>query len=147
MPALDHDHYIVHYIVKNALIKEGWTITHDPLTLSYERRDLHVGLGAEQKVIGAERNSVKIAVEIKPFSGPSDVANLHNATGQYIVYKSVLELVEPERSLYLAIPDDVVQTFFRDDLGGLLVSKGTLMVIGYDPNTEVIKTWIPPQTS
>ncbi|MEN8216447.1 MAG: element excision factor XisH family protein [Pseudomonadota bacterium] len=32
MPAKD----IIHNPVKNALIKEGWKITHDPYTIRYE---------------------------------------------------------------------------------------------------------------
>jgi len=74
--ALDYDHQIV----KTALTKDGWTITHDPLTIEYDKRDLHIDLSAE-RIIAAERGMKKIAVEIKMSSGPSDVANLPNATG------------------------------------------------------------------
>lgn len=44
MPAKDiyHDH------VRNALIKDGWTITHDPLVLKWGLKDLYINLGAEQ---------------------------------------------------------------------------------------------------
>ena len=44
----------IHSSVKNALIKDGWTITDDPLTLSYGGRDLYVDLAAERVTIGAE---------------------------------------------------------------------------------------------
>lgn len=36
MPAKD----IYHQICKNALIKDGWTITHDPLKLQWGKKDL-----------------------------------------------------------------------------------------------------------
>jgi hypothetical protein len=84
----------------------------------------------------------KIAVEIKTFSGLSDVANLQNVTGQFVVYKSVLALVEPDRRLILAVPVDVAETFFREDLGALLIQNGTLQILGYDPIEEVITVWI-----
>jgi hypothetical protein len=42
MPARD----IYHNQVKNALIKDGWTITHDPLKLEIGSKDLFVDLGA-----------------------------------------------------------------------------------------------------
>ena len=55
MPAKD----IYHDAVRNALIKEGWTITDDPLILSIGKRDLFVDLGAE-KLITAEKDHQKI---------------------------------------------------------------------------------------
>jgi hypothetical protein len=36
---------VYHNVVKNALIKDGWTITHNPLTLTVGRRDLYVDFG------------------------------------------------------------------------------------------------------
>jgi len=37
MPAKD----IYHACVKNAIIKDGWTITHDPLRLPYGGKDVY----------------------------------------------------------------------------------------------------------
>jgi hypothetical protein len=45
-----------HDAVRNALIKDGWTITYDPYTLSVGMRDVYINLGAEQ-VIAAEKRS------------------------------------------------------------------------------------------
>ena len=57
MPARD----IYHEAVKNALVKDGWTITHDPLRLRLRRgRNLFVDLGAE-RLLAAERGTEKIA--------------------------------------------------------------------------------------
>ena len=50
MPA--HDLY--HDAVKNALIKDGWTITHDPFRMEWGKRDMYVDLGAE-RLLAAER--------------------------------------------------------------------------------------------
>lgn len=44
MPVRD----IYHNQVKNALIKDGWTITHDPLRLKWGSKDMYVDLGAEK---------------------------------------------------------------------------------------------------
>ncbi len=60
MPAKD----IFHDNIKNALIKDGWRITDDPLKLQWGNKDLYVDLGAE-KLIAAEKENQKIAVEIK----------------------------------------------------------------------------------
>ena len=94
---------LFHEKVKSALVKDGWTITDDPLTLTYETRDVFVDLGAE-RVLAAEKGTEKIAVEIKMFSMGSKVTALEDAVGQYIVYRGILEEVEPARKLYLAIP-------------------------------------------
>ncbi len=59
MPAKD----LFHDAVKNALIKEGWTITDDPLTFKIDGINISIDLGAE-KIIGAEKDGEKIAVEI-----------------------------------------------------------------------------------
>lgn len=82
MPAKD----VYHNTVKNALIKDGWQITNDPLILEYGGKDLFVDLGAE-KLISAEKDNQKIAVEIKSFLGTSQVNDLEKAVGQYIVYR------------------------------------------------------------
>ncbi len=59
---------IYHDAVVRALIAEGWTITHDPLTLSYGGKDLFVDLGAERVTLAAEKTGQRIAVEIQSFS-------------------------------------------------------------------------------
>lgn len=62
MPAKDK----FHEAVKNALVHDGWTITHDPLRLRLGKRKLFVDLGAE-KLLSAEKDQQKIAVEVKSF--------------------------------------------------------------------------------
>ena len=54
-----------HDIVKEALIKDGWLITDDPLTLlNRAEGGISTDLGAE-KVIVAEKGLTRIAVEVK----------------------------------------------------------------------------------
>ena len=59
-------HDIFHDAVKHALEKEGWLITHDPLSLQIGGVEMYIDLGAEQ-LIAAEKHGEKIAVEIKSF--------------------------------------------------------------------------------
>jgi hypothetical protein len=102
MPARD----AYHDAVRNALIKDGWTITHDPYRITVGQRTVYVDLGAE-RVIAAERGSDRIAVEIKTFVGASDLHDLYEALGQYLMYRVHLRYSDPERRLYLAVPQDV----------------------------------------
>ena len=55
-----------HDKLKNALIKDGWLVTHDPYIIDIPemRPRQEIDLGAE-KIIGAERGVDKIAVEVK----------------------------------------------------------------------------------
>jgi len=85
MPAYDR----FHNAARNALIKDGWTITDDPLTLRIGERKLYVDLGAEQ-IIGAVKEARKIAVEVKTFASLSEITDLHEALGQFVLYHEVL---------------------------------------------------------
>ncbi|MGB7059099.1 MAG: element excision factor XisH family protein [Geitlerinemataceae cyanobacterium] len=107
MPRLD----LYHNVVKAALVKDGWTITDDPLLLQYEGFNLYADLGA-QKPIFADRRNQQIAVEIKVFGSPSPISELEKAVGQYALYQFLLDRIQPQRALYLAIPDDIYQDLF-----------------------------------
>jgi hypothetical protein len=137
MPARD----IYHDTVKNALIKDGWTITHDPLTLTLGSSRLFVDLGAEQ-VIGAEKGLRKIAVEIKTFRGSSDMRDLEQAIGQYVLYRLFLRRVEPDRELYLAVPQDVVEEVFSEDYGQAFIHDEHAKLFGFDIESEEVTEWL-----
>ena len=138
MPARD----IYHQQVREALTKDGWTITHDPLRLSWGRKDVYVDLGAE-RLLAAEKGTQRIAVEVKSFLGPSDMQDLEHALGQFVLYRTLLAQREPDRALYLAVPHLVVQTIFEQPLGQLLLQQGIVQVLGFDPTTAEVKQWLP----
>jgi len=89
---------IYHDTVRTALEKDGWTITDDPLTLKVGRRSTYIDLGAE-KLIAAEKEDQRIAVEVKSFISPSLVKDLEQALGQYIMYGQVLKQQNADRLL------------------------------------------------
>ncbi|MBA2646973.1 MAG: XisH family protein [Pyrinomonadaceae bacterium] len=138
MPAKD----IYHDSVRNALVKDGWMITHDPLRISWGGRDMYIDLGAE-RLIAAERGEQKIAVEVKSFVGDSVVADLEKAIGQFVLYRAVLAERDPDRKLYLAVPKDILQNVFAEPLGELLMKNHLAQVMGFDPQTDEIIKWIP----
>ena len=132
---------VFHDAVKNALIKDGWTITNDPLTLKWGNDNMFVDLGAE-KLLTAERGGKTIAVEVKSFIGASEVRELEQAFGQYFLYRAVLEETSPERTLYLAISDIVFRDVFEDDLGKLLMRKYNPPLMIFDSSAEEVVKWI-----
>jgi hypothetical protein len=137
MPAKD----LFHDCVKVALIRDGWQISHDPYSLKIGKKDLFVDLGAE-KLITAEKGSIKIAVEIKSFVSPSEIQDLENALGQYILYQNVLQKIEPDRVLYLAIREAVFHKLFEQEVGQILLENKILKLLTFNPETEVITKWI-----
>lgn len=138
MPARD----IYHNIVKSAFIKDGWTITHDPLRIRLARgRNLFVDLGAE-RLLAAERGGEKIAVEVKSFTRPSDMKNLEEAVGQFVLYARLLKRYYPDHTLYLAVSEDTRKTVFEEEAGQTLIEDGIIRLVTFDPTREVIVRWI-----
>ena len=130
-----------HEAVKRALEKDGWRITHDPYKLRLGRIGYEVDLGAE-KLLAAEREGTKIAVEVKSFRGPSDINEFHRAVGQFVDYLVILELVEPERVLYLAIPEDVWNDFFQEVAIQRAIQRIHARLIIFNPEDQSISKWI-----
>jgi hypothetical protein len=95
-----------HDKLKNALIKDGWLITHDPYIIDIPemRPRQEIDLGAE-KIIAAERGVDKIAVEVKSFLNASLVYDFHHALGQFMLYLIGLDIKEPSRNfIWLSLP-------------------------------------------
>ncbi len=76
MPAKD----IYHDSVKNALLKDQWTITADPYFIIYKQLRLVADL-APERAFSAEKGNEKIVVEIKSFINPSFIYDLERAVG------------------------------------------------------------------
>ncbi len=133
---------LFHEAVKAALLKEGWTITHDPYELRVGGVEMYIDLGAE-RLIAAERDQTKIAVEIKSFVGASTISEFHSAHGQFLDYRYALEEEDPDRVLYLAVPTKIYRSFFSLRFIQMVMERSQLKLVIYDPNQEVILQWLP----
>jgi len=129
-----------HDAVKQALLKDSWVITADPLILKIDKVKFEVDLAAE-KVFAAEKAGQKIAVEIKSFLSPSAVADFHSALGQFLNYRLGLQMTEPDRTLYLAIPIDIFESFFQERFTQEAIRQYQVKLIVYEPIQEVIIEW------
>lgn len=138
MPAKDVYHDLVHRL----LVAEGWRVTHDPYRIVVGRKNLFVDLGAEQ-IIAADRDGKRIAVEVKSFEGRSEVRELEEALGQYLLYLPFLRAQEPDRQLYLAVPGEVWQNIFEEPIGQGLLAEYKLRLLLFDPRKELILQWMP----
>jgi hypothetical protein len=132
---------IYHKHVKEALEKEGWKITADPFILTYAETRLDVDLGAE-KLIEATRDSKKILVEVKSFTGQSVTYEFHSAVGQFCHYLLAMEEQKSDRLLYLAVPDPVYREHFHKAFFQASVKRNNLRIIVFEPATKTITKWI-----
>nr|WP_241829349.1 XisH family protein [Desertifilum tharense] len=145
----------IHNIIRQALIKEGWEITDDPYVISYGERFLFIDLAARLdtlngiagRFIGARRGSSRIAVEIKEFRGNSAIADLEQAIGQYVLYRLLLEQVDPERQLYLAVANTTFDGIFSEPIGELVMRELPMKLLIVDVEAVEVKRWIPPYES
>lgn len=130
-----------HDAVRAALVKDGWTITHDPYTLSFGTTKVYTDLGAERQ-IAAERGEEKIALEIKSFLGDSEVRELEIGLGQFVLYRMLLKRVEPSRVLLLAIPESTFKSLFEEPAGQRLIQEVSLKLAVFNADREEIVQWL-----
>jgi hypothetical protein len=98
---------------------------------------------AAERLIAAERGDRYIAVEVKSFLGESLSADLERALGQFALYRAVLAVKDPNRTLYLALPEDVRQTILSEPLGDVLLGQDVVRFVGFDVEREEIIGWTP----
>lgn len=125
----------------NALLKDTWLVTDEQFYIRSGGVEIYIDIGAE-KVIAAERDGEKIAVEVKSFLGYSNITEFHVAVGQFINYRSILSDEQPDRILYLAIPLDVYDSFFQLPFTQKIIRENNIKLIVFNSVTEVIVKWI-----
>lgn len=131
---------IYHQSVREALEKEGWTITNDPYYLTILQTKYEIDLGAE-KILAAEKGNEKIAIEIKSFNRTSIAHEFHSALGQYLNYLGFLKLQEPERNLYLAVPEEIYVRFFVLEATTYIMDLYKVNLIVYSSEQNIIVKW------
>ena len=131
----------IHGAVKNALIKDGWTITDDPFVIEFKDLELEADMAAE-RTLAAERGTERIAVEVKSFLSASPVRDLQQAFGQYEMYRLLLKRIEPDRVVFLAISEYTWLDFFQRESVKAIRDATNLRIIVVDIETEEITQWI-----
>lgn len=131
----------IHDEVKNALIKDGWTITHEPYPIRYKTVAASADIGAE-RTLAAEKDNVKIVVEVKSFIKPSPLHDFEIALEQYNLYQGILEMTAPERHLYLAISHFVYNDLFRQEAIDLILDRYAVSVVVINIAQEEVVQWI-----
>ncbi|GAA6622548.1 element excision factor XisH family protein [Scytonema sp. NUACC26] len=139
MPARD----IFHESVKVALQKDGWTILREDWYIEVDSMGLAIYIDlAAQKLIEAEKDGLRIAVEIKSFVGDSNMTAFQKALGQFLVYVKAVKKQLHEWTVYLAIPVDIYNGFFlKFEFIREMVDEYDLKLIVFHPGTKEIVLW------
>lgn len=133
MPRYD----LYHEPDKRALRTDGWSITDDPFTLEYKELRVLADIAAERS-LAAEKAGRKIAIEIKVFGTASPISELEKAIGQYGLYRSLLNRLEPERELFLAVAHDIFLDFLQQEAVQEILSDHHIRLMVFEPSTEEI---------
>ncbi len=132
-----------HYACKSALIRDGWTITHDPLPIIYGGTALSTDLGAEKSV--ENKNQIIavefIAVEVKDFDSKGAMSNFEKALGQFRLYQSLLKRNDPDRILFLAIRQETYETFFQLPVIQAVMEDDEIRLIVFNEHQGEIILW------
>lgn len=132
---------IIHNLIKESLINDGWEITHDPYPVKIGGFDMEIDLAAEN-ILAAERENQKIAIEVKTFAGLSKTYDFHLAVGQFIDYRVALSVKEPERILYVGITQDVFEEVFELPFAQMVMSEIKMKLVVVNSMKKKIVKWI-----
>lgn len=133
----------IHDAVRNALEKDGWTITADPLLITYDDVNGFIDLGAE-RTLAAEKGGRRIAVEIKSFQRPSPVRDFEEALGQYTFYRDLIALANSNYALYLAVSDTAYRRVFQRKAFQAIAERNRIALIAVNLAREEIVSWKEP---
>jgi hypothetical protein len=73
---------------------------------------------------------------------PSRINEFHKAVGQFKFYYVALEMKDPNRILFLAIPDVIWKRFFQKQLIQRSLKRIDAKILVYNPVKNEIVKWI-----
>ena len=132
---------IIHEAVKQALLKDGWTIIADPYPLQYAEFSLRADLAAE-RFSATEERVRRIIIEVKSFAGLSFIHQFQQAIGQYSMYRDAVELNNLQYEIYLAVSNTAYQDNFHQLAVQNSIEKHNLKLVIVDIDDEQVLIWI-----
>ena len=79
---------------------------------------------------------------MKSFTRPSDMKDLEEAVGQFVLYDRLLKRYYPDHTLYLAVSEDIQKSVFEEEAGQTLLEDRIIRLVTFNPTQEVIVQWI-----
>jgi hypothetical protein len=134
MPAKDH----YHDNVKNALLKDGWTIDAEQVTFITANRQIVIDIKASRY---GQQEEI-ILVEVKGFER-SPIEQLAISIGKLQIYRFVLEELRREMTIRLAVPEYAYHGILTEKIGLKLRQQNNVDLLVFSPEREEIVQWIP----
>ncbi|TAK37359.1 MAG: fatty-acid oxidation protein subunit alpha [Saprospiraceae bacterium] len=131
----------IHDAVKNALEKEGWSVTDEPMMVRTGGVALDMDLAVE-KLMQAVKENERIIVEIKSFKGPSLIYEFHAALGQYINYRGALSDESIQLEIFLAVSAGTFRKFSRSEFYLRRMKENNVKLVVVNIIEEIIVEWI-----
>ncbi len=135
-----------HNTVREAIHRDGWTITQDPFPLSPRHRREADDADVAPTLIAAERNGRRIAIEIATLQGASPTADLREAAGRFVVTRALLQAADPNRQLYLAVSRRVYDRVFTGAPGEQVAAGLPLPLLVFQELPPEVRRWIDRQS-
>lgn len=88
----------------------------------------------------------RLRLRLKNFEVEKAIADLEQAIGQYVLYRLLLNRVDPEREIYLAISDITYDEIFNEPIGEVVISDLPMQLLVVDVEKIKVKLWIPPRS-
>jgi hypothetical protein len=133
---------LYHDVVRDALRKDGWRITHTALQLK-ARAESREGALWEGPWLIADKDERKIAVAVSSFVGHSSPTDITQTWRQLALSRPRLHAMDADRVVYLAVRQATYSACFGGTEGDLLLAKERMQLIVFDPRAEVIVQWVP----
>lgn len=131
----------IHDVTQNAVEKDGWIITDDPLVLLPKEDNLAIDLAAE-KFFVATKQTEKIAIEVKSFGQASLLYAFHGAVGQWINYVSAVMEAKLDMEVYIAMPLFAYIKLTQSRVVRRTISRLQMKLLIIDIKKQEIVKWI-----
>ncbi len=95
-----------------------------------------------ERIIAIERNTEKLAVEIKSFLGQNFSHEFYEAMGQYDNYFFALAEIDPNHEVVVAISTTIFESFFQRKYVQRLLELKRIPVVVIDIENQTIEQWI-----
>ena len=129
-----------HYQVVNALTKAGWSVEPNIYVMELDRVRIYPDIRARQ--VNGQVEELLI-VEVKCFSDEDNYSDeLYRAIGQYLVYRTMIELKGVQAKIYVAIPSFIYERLFRRQVVAETIRIANIKLIVVDIDREEIIQWI-----
>ncbi|MFE1744778.1 element excision factor XisH family protein [Coleofasciculus sp. H7-2] len=90
---------------------------------------------------------VELQLKSRSFEATRQLLTQEQAIGQYVLYRLLLEQVDPDRELYLAVADTTFDGIFSEPIGELVRRELPMKLLIVDLEAQEVKRWIPPRES